>query len=159
MNEITHCKLKRNALTVSCVLHEKELWQTHTSLTATRQVSEVAKNVLRHKQTSFSSPRMPLKGSVKMTSLPWIVRLPCRSLTHLVWVIPISWWLPIRTLTRPVWAPFSPSRRWGWSSPVQDHCFHLTESQSSSLFFKVFCFLASSILSTLAFNFSDDLPR
>ena len=35
-------------------------------------------------------------------------------------------------------------------------CFHLPEFLSSSLFFKVFCFLASSISSSLAFIFSDN---
>ena len=39
---------------------------------------------------------------------------------------------------------------------VQDDCFHLAEFQSSSIFFRVF-FMASSILSSLAFKISDDL--
>ena len=51
-----------------------------------------------------------------MTSLPWEVRLPYRSLTHLVWAVSISW-LPTSTLTCLVCAPFLPSRRWGRSSP------------------------------------------
>ena len=40
---------------------------------------------------------------------------------------------------------------------VQDDCCHLVGSHSSSLFFRVFCFLVSSILSSLAFNFAGDL--
>ena len=71
---------------------------------------------LRHNQTWFSSSWMPMRGSMKMTSLPREVWLPCRNLTHLVWAVPISW-LPISTLMCLVWAPFLPGRRWGWSSP------------------------------------------
>ena len=75
------------------------------------------KDVIRHKQSLFSSPWMPLWGSIKMTSLPRIVWRPWRNLARLVWAVPISWWLPIGTLTRLIWAPCSPGRRWGWSSP------------------------------------------
>ena len=42
---------------------------------------------------------------------------------------------------------------------VQDDCCHLVEFQSSSQFFRVSCFLVPSILSSLAFISSDDLPR
>ena len=42
---------------------------------------------------------------------------------------------------------------------VQDDCCHLVKSHSSCLFFRVFCFLVSSILSSLAFNFAGDLPQ
>ena len=42
---------------------------------------------------------------------------------------------------------------------VQDEYFHLVEFHSSSLFFRVFCLLDSSILFSPAFDFSDDLPR
>ena len=42
---------------------------------------------------------------------------------------------------------------------VQDEYFHLVEFHSSSLFFKVFCLLDSSILSSLTFNFAGDLAR
>ena len=42
---------------------------------------------------------------------------------------------------------------------VQDEYFHLVEFHSSSLFFRVFCLLDSSILFSPAFDFSGDLPR
>ena len=42
---------------------------------------------------------------------------------------------------------------------LQDECCHLVESNSSSPFFRVFCFMVSSILSPLAFNFAGGLPR
>ena len=42
---------------------------------------------------------------------------------------------------------------------VQDEHFHLVEFHSSSLFFRVFCLLDSSILFSPAFDFSDDIPR
>ena len=41
---------------------------------------------------------------------------------------------------------------------VQDECFYVAEFQFWSLFFGVFCFLASSILSSLTFNFAGDPP-
>ena len=59
---------------------------------------------------------MPLWRYVKITSLPYIVWLPCRSLACLIWAFPISW-LPIRTLTRLVWVPFMPSRRLSGPGP------------------------------------------
>ena len=42
---------------------------------------------------------------------------------------------------------------------VQDEYFHLVEFHSSSLFFGIFCFLDSSILPSLTFNFAGDLAR
>ena len=42
---------------------------------------------------------------------------------------------------------------------VQDEYFHLVEFPSSSLFFGIFCFLASSVLSSLTFNFAGDFTR
>ena len=42
---------------------------------------------------------------------------------------------------------------------VQDDGFHLPDFHSWSSFFGVFCFLASSILPSLAFHFEVDLPR
>ena len=42
---------------------------------------------------------------------------------------------------------------------VQDEYFHLVEFHSSSLFFGIFCFLASSVSSSLTFNFAGDLAR
>ena len=95
----------KGTVTVSHITHSKQdKWQ------------KWRKDILRHTQTLFSSSWMPLKRSVKMTSLPWEVWLPYRSFMHLVWAVPISW-LPKRTLTCLVWAPFLPGRRWGWSSP------------------------------------------
>ena len=72
--------------------------------------------VVSHKQTLFSSPWMPLWGYMKITSLPYMVWLPCRSLACLIWAFPISW-LPIRTLTRLAWVPFMPSRRLSGPGP------------------------------------------
>ena len=46
----------------------------------------------------------------------------------------------------------------GESFQVQDDSFDLPEFHSWSAFFGVFCFLASSILSSLAFHFAGDLP-
>ena len=42
---------------------------------------------------------------------------------------------------------------------IQDDFFHLIGFQSSSLFLRVIFFLTSSTVSSLAFNFSSDLPR
>ena len=68
--------------------------------------------------------------------------------------VPFGWWLPVGTHERLVWAPVSPGRNWKCSSPCPG--WRLSSTRVPLL---DFCFLASSILSSLAFHFAGDLPR
>ena len=89
---------------------------SHVSNSKQDKEKKWRKDVLRHRRTLSSSSWMPLWRSMKMTSLPREVWVPCRNLTHFVSAVPISK-LPISTLMCLVWAPFLPGRRWRWSSP------------------------------------------
>ena len=100
---------------------ENGLWQSLTSEQVNKgQVVEMTKRwspiINRRYFCRHGCPCKRPRGWGTHSSLPWAWWLPCRMLTRLAWVVPISW-LPIRTLTRLVWVPFSPSRRWGWSIP------------------------------------------
>ena len=90
----------------------------------------------------------------------------CQSGCSRVWskVFPIGWCLPIRTFARLVWVVPSADCQLVRSrvSSALHFCQMNTSiwwSLFSSLFFGIFCFLASSILSSLTFNFAGDLAR
>ena len=108
---------KKIALTRSCLLHEKELWQSHTSLTAHKTRGRNGEKMYSVTNRRYlRRHECPLWRSMKMTSLPREVWVPCRNLTHFVSAVPISR-LPISMLMCLVWAPFLPGRRWRWNSP------------------------------------------
>ena len=99
------CYMKRNG------------WQCHVCLTSSGQVTGMATCCPQLQIALISSPWMPLlRGSLKMTSLPGEMWLPCSVLARFIWTVPTSW-LPTKTLTRLIWTPFLPSWRRGWGSP------------------------------------------
>ena len=87
MNEITQCALTSwpwAKWSQKGSAKNSDYDRSHTSLTADETSGRNdEQDVLRHKQTLFSSSWMPLWGSMKMTSLPREMWLPYRCLTHL----------------------------------------------------------------------------